>query len=365
VLFILLLLCAAARAAASPVEFVGHVLAADMAGGSQVVIADLNKDGRPDIVAVAGGKSELIWFENPTWKRHVILEDTPKISNAAPVDLDTDGIPELVVAHGFAPEVEHSAGVISVVTHRGDPRKPWKAVEIDRVPTSHRLLWANLDGAKALVSAPLTGLKGIAPLIVYRPGAWMREAFPQETGIVVQGIRTVDWDGDGRDDLLRASTAGIHLMGYAKGGQWTSIELAKGNSADASYGRLGNGTRFVASLEPWPGRTLAVYRKDEKGAWLRQAIDDSLAEGDNILTSDLNGDGVDEIVSGFRGAGRGVNIYYTAGAKSGKWIKIPLDSGTAVSHCAAGDLNGDGRPDVACIGPPVLKWYENRGVKKD
>jgi hypothetical protein len=27
-------------------------------------------------------------------------------------------------------------------------------------------------------------------------------------------------------------------------------------------------------------------------------------------------------------------------------------------------LNGDRRPDIACIGSPELKWYENMGVSR-
>ncbi len=33
----------------------------------------------------------------------------------------------------------------------------------------------------------------------------------------------------------------------------------------------------------------------------------------------------------------------------------------AASACAVVDLNGDQRPDVACIGGANLKWYENLG----
>jgi hypothetical protein len=33
----------------------------------------------------------------------------------------------------------------------------------------------------------------------------------------------------------------------------------------------------------------------------------------------------------------------------------------AASSCVIADLNGDGRPDIACTGGSVLKWYENLG----
>ena len=73
-----------------------HTIATDLKGGYQVLIADLNKDGRPDIIALASGMTELIWFENPTWKRHVIARDLKRMINVAALDTDGDGIPELV-----------------------------------------------------------------------------------------------------------------------------------------------------------------------------------------------------------------------------------------------------------------------------
>src|SRR3954463_14440023 len=41
-------------------------------GGSQVVVADLNKDGKPDIIALASGLPELLWYENPGWQKDVL-----------------------------------------------------------------------------------------------------------------------------------------------------------------------------------------------------------------------------------------------------------------------------------------------------
>ena len=54
------------------VEFVAHTIGTELRGGYQVVIADLNKDGKPDIIALASGIPELVWYENPGWQRHVI-----------------------------------------------------------------------------------------------------------------------------------------------------------------------------------------------------------------------------------------------------------------------------------------------------
>jgi hypothetical protein len=40
------------------------------------------------------------------------------------------------------------------------------------------------------------------------------------------------------------------------------------------------------------------------------------------------------------------------------------EGGMGAAGCAVVDLNGDRRPDIACIGSPELKWYENMGVSR-
>ena len=37
-----------------------------------VTTADVNGDGKPDIVAITG--TQLLWFENPGWTKHVVAE---------------------------------------------------------------------------------------------------------------------------------------------------------------------------------------------------------------------------------------------------------------------------------------------------
>ena len=48
-------------------RFVAHTITTEMQGGYQSVIADLNRDGRPDVIAVSLGLDELAWYENPGW----------------------------------------------------------------------------------------------------------------------------------------------------------------------------------------------------------------------------------------------------------------------------------------------------------
>ena len=128
-------------------RFVAHTITEEMQGGYQSVITDLNRDGRPDVIAVSLGLDELSWYENPGWQKHVLVSGLNRPINLAAQDLDGDGIPELAVVHEFGTSHEGSLGILSLLTHAGDPTTPWSLQEIDRTPTAHRVRWADIDGS--------------------------------------------------------------------------------------------------------------------------------------------------------------------------------------------------------------------------
>jgi hypothetical protein len=361
---------------ASELHFSEHVLATDLKGGYQVVAADLNRDGRADLIALASGMTDLIWFENPgsngnEWRRHILAGNLPRMINCAVWDSDRDGIPEIGLAYEFANEASRSIGIVAFLRHRGDPREPWTVTEVDRLTTSHRLRWADIDGTgnKVLINAPLTGAGARAPeyrdhvpLVFYRPGAWKRELISELNEGVQHGVLVADWDRRKRDAILTASFSGIHLYRVSKR-NWKRTELAKGNpgpwpksgSSDVAVGNLRR-RRYLAAIEPWHGNEVVIYSGDGK----RSVLDDSLVDGHTIVTADLDGNGSDEVIAGYRGKGRSVYVYRH---DSRKWIKSTLDDGgIAAAACTTADLNEDGKIDVACIGSATanLKWYENR-----
>ena len=53
--FLLGVLCFQALGAGSKPQFVEHTIATHLNGGYQVVVSDLNRDGKPDLVALASG----------------------------------------------------------------------------------------------------------------------------------------------------------------------------------------------------------------------------------------------------------------------------------------------------------------------
>jgi hypothetical protein len=370
----------AVSGASSMSQFREHTIAEDLPGAYQVLPVDLNRDGRPDLIALASNMRELVWFENPTWERHVIAGGLASLINLDAYDATGKGDWTIVLATGFSMEPARSVGVISVLQPDGDVRKPWTVREIDRLPTSHRIRFADIDGSgrKVAVDAPLAAAfaaspdyRGKTPLVLYRPGVWKRELISDELEGVVHGLTITDWDGDGREEVLTASFLGIDLFEFGKDNRWTRTRLAAGNpdpwpkggSSDVVPVRLAQ-RRLLAALEPWHGNQVVVYRESATDAWQRTVIDDSFAGAHALVAADVDGNGRDEVVAGYRNAGGHTYIYSAADAEGRTWTRTELDPTMPAAACAAVDLNGDGRLDVVCTGGSSLKWYENLGMAK-
>ena len=355
-------------------RFITHTIDGQLTSGYQPVVADLNRDGWPDLIGLSTRIGELAWYENPGWQRHVMTTGLNRSINAAARDLDGDGIPEIALAHEFGTTHASSLGILSLLTHRGDPTAPWSIREVDRTPTVHRIRWADPDGTgrPVLVSAPLSGpaaeppeYRDAVPVYWYRPDDWRRRTVTGAGQGVVHGLLVKPWRGLPGDAVFTASFAGVHVHRYLDG-EWGRETVADGDpspwpasgASEVEVGRLDE-RDFVATIEPWHGPQVVVYHEDG-GKWVRQVIDE-IGSGHTIVTADFDGDGRDEIVTGDRGDSRRLYLYAAAGAAGGAWSRRILDENMSPSGCAVADLNRDGRIDLICIGGRTanLKWYEN------
>ena len=287
-LLVLLVLLAAALPGADLPQWRETTVTDSLKMGYQLVVADLNRDGRPDLIAVDERGTELAWYENPTWQRHVIIKDVPRTINLDVYDYDGDGIPEIAMGYNFETVPEKSIGNVLILKSGPDPRQPWTAREIDRIPTVHRLRWIDLDGdgKKVLLVAPMIGLKAVppdyadnVPVYLYRPGEWKRELFTDQPRGILHSITPVRWQGRG-EQLMTADFLGIRV--FLPHGP---VEISKGDpracpqcgSSEIKIGHLGK-RRFIAAIEPWHGNQVVVYTEEGR-AWKRHVIEDAMVNG--------------------------------------------------------------------------------------
>ncbi|HYM26421.1 MAG TPA: VCBS repeat-containing protein, partial [Vicinamibacterales bacterium] len=269
---------------AGPVDFVAHDIDASFRGGYAVTVADFNKDGKPDVIANSLAVSELAWYENPGWAKHVIAPNTQQIVNDAVADIDGDGIPEVAFQSSFAMQAANSAGINWIARSGGNPTGEWKLEKIDEFPTSHHVAWADLDGdgMKELINAPLIGEKSLAPtydqdkasIFWYSPKDWKRHVVTTEIPGIIHRVRPVTWDAGKRQQFLVASFEGIALYRATGSGDNMKFEktlLSAGHvekaprlgASDVGVGKI-DGKRFFASVEPWHGNEVVVYTESKE-----------------------------------------------------------------------------------------------------
>ena len=367
-------------------SFEAHVVSDEVPGAYCVRTADIDGDGRIDVIAQG---RQVAWFKNPTWERFPIATESRGNIFVAPRDLNGDGLPEIVLASDFGLSDSRAGGTLTMLVRTDDLREPWTSHAIGAVPTAHRLYWADLDGSppSELLVAPILGPgaeapaydQGGVPLVVYTPpedplGAWSR-FLVDDSLHVVHAVEVIDFDGDGHDEILAASYEGVHLFDSEGSGpqlKWSATQLGAGyqsesaprrGSSEVALGRLGS-RRFIATTEPWHGHQVVVYRPGDSGErWTRQVIDDQLVFSHALVVADLDNDGSDEIVAGFRGEGTSLWAYDAEDAAGSSWKKYVIDDGgIAAQRCEAVDLDGDGDLDLVASGGSThnVKWYENK-----
>src|SRR5690242_6056194 len=159
-----LLLCAAA--ADGEMRFRAQEIQRDFGVVYAVLVADVNGDGKPDIVAI--NPTQAVWFENPTWEKHVILDGATKKDNVcmAAADIDGDGKLDLALGADWHPSNTMSGGTLQWIGRDpAHPGAPWKLMPIAEEPTLHRIRWGDVDGdgKPELIVAPLHGRGNKAP----------------------------------------------------------------------------------------------------------------------------------------------------------------------------------------------------------
>jgi hypothetical protein len=374
--------------------------------GYAVLLVDVNGDGKPDIVVV--DQTRVVWYENPTWKRRTIIEGMTRPDNVciAAHDIDGDGKIDFALGADWKPFNTAQGGTLQWLRRGKTLDDPWTLFPIAHEPTIHRIRFADVygEGRPRLLVAPLMGqnstqknnwmdgrpVRVIAYQIPRDPtrDRWEEQVLDQSLHVVHNFWPIPRSQGKGMD-VLTASYEGVSLLKHAPTSKhamrWLRQHLGAGNqdnpksnrgSSEIKQGKLKNGRKFIATIEPWHGHQVVVYTPpaDPTKLWDRHVIDDKLRWGHAVWCADLDGDGSDELIIGVRddlsnkpGERRGVRIYKALDGTGTKWARHVIeDGGVAVEDLAAADLNGDGRIDIVAVGRQThnMRIYWNEGAKK-
>jgi FG-GAP-like repeat len=126
--------------------WIKHLISRNQEGATNILIADLNGDGRPDFLASRGHGAGVVWFEAPDWKAHEINTSYIGPHGLAVGDLNGDGLPDFAVC-------AKDSGILAWFENLGHGEFAEHRLHEDQSTYEVRLVDMNGDGALDILVA--------------------------------------------------------------------------------------------------------------------------------------------------------------------------------------------------------------------
>lgn len=360
-------LAAAVLAAAGSEEIPFRKRTLDGGRNETCAVADLNGDGRLDIVS---GEN---WFEAPGWKRHKFRSlgfFSNYIDNFSDHVLDVNG-------DGF-PDVISSAWNDRRIAWWQNPGRAageWKMHLIDSgFPVEFSFLVDLDNDGRALELLPQYGdVK--APLAWFELRQGRRVKHQVSDHSYGHGIGAGDINGDGRVDIITPQ-GWFEAPADPRGAAWTwHAEFDLGSTGFLhvlDVNRDGRNDLVAGMAHGYGLFWLEQTTGPEK--WVKHWIDEAWSQAHAVTLADLTGDGRPELITGKRlyahngrdpGEREPLGIYWYEYAQVGarwEWIRHILDYGGPVGggmQIQVLDLDADGDLDIVVAGKSGVYLFEN------
>ena len=360
-----------------------------------VAIADLNGDGRPDLVVISacpcGGGPDgngviAVLLGNGDGTFHPAISYDPGVEEPFSVaigDLNGDGKPDLVVATLCqTPDYcgSPSPGGVSVLLGNGDgtfrPAVVYSSGGYTRADIKAHVAISDLnhDGKLDLIVSSEcqsadncnypTGPGGVSVLLGNGDGTFQPAVSYSSGGWLANSVAVADLNGDGKPDLLVSNFClnGTDCYSASEPG---AIGILQGNGdgtfqPPVSFNPGGYFTQWVAvgdvngdghpDLVIVNGGNLAVSLGNGDGTFQTPVDFDGPYGANSVVIGDLNGDGnLDLVVSSTDCPTCRDSVSVMPGNGDGSF-QAPVNfyggGFYTTSPSAIADLNGDGRPDV-------------------